>query len=153
MHRSPRLQALAFVLAALTLGCEGGQGSAADVDDAKPAGAGEVAATNTDTAPGATATSPLGALAEAQRLQIRTSLSALNKALLNFHVLNDRYPGDLGELESDPSTAAALIELRDLTRDLSYRAEDGGYRLQATLPNGRPLTMTGSDPTLRPDAP
>jgi hypothetical protein len=98
-------------------------------------------------------TTPLAALSEARKLQLQTALLGVNKALLNFHVLEGRYPADQTELESAPEVAGDVALLKAVVEGLSYELEKGSYTLVVTLPDGPPITMKGSDPSLRPESP
>jgi hypothetical protein len=88
----------------------------------------------------------VGAALEAQRLQARTRLLDLNRALLNFHVLHDRYPADQDELETAPEVAMAAAEAAALGTGLRYEAKGGGYTVTITMPTGSPITLEGTDP-------
>jgi hypothetical protein len=106
-----------------------------------------------DSAAATERTTPLKALAASQSLEIRTALSSLNRAMLDFYVLNDRYPHDAAELEASQETAPEFATVRDASDSLSYTARDGGYRLVVHVRNAPPLTMEAPAPTLQPEAP
>ncbi|HEY7530322.1 MAG TPA: hypothetical protein VIC56_06565 [Gemmatimonadota bacterium] len=148
--RSARLP-LAVCLALAALACGRGDDAAppgAGSGDA-PADAGAAAGVAAEgAAPGADAATPgiLGAAAEAQRLQVRTRLLDLNRSLLNFHVLHDRFPADQDELETAPEVAMAAAEAAAIGTGLRYEAKDGGYVVTVTMPTGAPITLEGSDP-------
>jgi hypothetical protein len=77
---------------------------------------------------------------------VRTTLLVLNRALLDFHVLHDRYQADQAELESAPEVAMAAAEAAALGTGLRYEPEDGGYTVTVTMPTGSPITLQGTDP-------
>ena len=105
-------------------------------------------------APAEERTTPLKALAETQSLEIRTALSTMNRALLEFYVANDRYPRDLAEVEGDGTTAGAFATVREAADSVAYlQRPDGGYRMVVHVPNGAPLTMEAPPPTAGPPAP
>jgi hypothetical protein len=154
--RPPRAALLLSGLAALLAACGGGEGERAAEGAGSPAPAGRRAATAVpELRPGESPSSagPSGALAEARKLQLRTALDGFNRALLNYHIVNGRYPASLAEIEADPATAGALGDVRALAADVTYVVERGGYILRLTPAGGGPLTLRGSDPSARPGAP
>ncbi|MBA2564419.1 MAG: hypothetical protein H0V09_03205 [Gemmatimonadetes bacterium] len=144
--RSQAVLCLALLLAA---GCGG---SEHDREQAQPAGAGSAGAGQAGSGVGGGLPGTLGALSESRKLQIRTALSNLNRSLLNFHVINGRYPADEAELRSSPETAGELAILEGVAETVRYRLDRGTYTFDMTLRDGTPLSMSGSDPTVRPGA-
>ena len=143
--------ALAFLvcLGPALAACGGGDearapGSAGDGASPGSAAAGAPPAGALDS--GETPAGALGGALEARRLQVRTTLLVLNRALLDFHVLHDRYPADQEELESAPEVAMAAAEAAALGTGLRYEPEDGGYTVTVTMPSGSPITLQGTDP-------
>lgn len=102
-----------------------------------------------ETVPEEEKTTPVGAIAEAQRVEIRAALRELQKALLTFRVLNDRYPADEAELASDPETSAAWADVRAGARAVRYAAQGPGYTLEVVPRTGAPLRVEGGEPMLR----
>lgn len=131
------------------MACAGGERGSTTGEPVPPGGDSSAPAVDPATGgPGA-----LGALQAARKLEARTALFALNKALINFYVLNDRYPADLAELESAPEVAGAVADVEALADSLSYELRGDSYTVKVTLRGGEPLTLTGSDPGPRPAAP
>jgi hypothetical protein len=139
----------ALWLALAGVACGGGDGAEtrpAPSGETSPGAPGAPAAGAAVEPGGAGGPGAVGAALEAQRLQTRTRLLDLNRALLNFHVLHDRYPVDQDELEAAPEVAMAAAEAAAVGTGLRYEAKGGGYTVTITMPTGSPITLEGTDP-------